>query len=299
MPDGINRLLNQLEITRLNRMFLNSRFTVEGQLQGAHPSPLKGFSVEFADYRQYVPGDDLRHLDWRVYGRNERLYIRQYEEECNLRLYLMLDGSRSMAYGSGDATKYDYAAKLSGALAYVTTHQQDSAGLTIFNTERDIHFPARSGSSHLRNLANMIADYEPKNETDLAHNIHLMAEAIQRRALVVILSDFFDDLDTLRTALAHFKKRKHDVIAYHILDRAEIDFPFRDLGNFEDLETGTRMITNPRAVRRAYQESFSEFLNGMRAMCTGLDIDYNLVPTDTPIAPFVRRHLNRRLGKRG
>ena len=298
MADGIHRLLNQLEITRLGRLVVNSRFTVEGQLQGAHPSPLKGFSVEFADYRQYVPGDDLRHLDWRVYGRSERLYIRQYEEECNLRVYLLVDASRSMAYGSGAQTKYQYAAKLAAAIAYVTVQQQDSVGLTIFTKDREVHLPARGGSQHLRAMANALADFTPAKETALARQIHLLAEAVHRRALVILISDGYEDLDALRGALGHFRKAKHYVIAYQVLDAAELDFPFRDIGNFEDLETGAHLITDPRGIREAYQEAFGAFLRDLKALCAGMNVDYQLARTDASFIPFVQNHLHRRLGRR-
>ncbi len=294
MNDGINRLLDSLEIVRLGSLALGSRFTVEGTLAGAHRSPLKGFSVEFSDYRQYVPGDDLRHLDWRVYARNERLYIRQYEEECNLRVYLLVDASGSMAYSRGGISKYRFAAKLAGALAYVTVHQQDSVGISIFDAEVRKQLPARSGLEHLRVLTNMLADHEPGNATDTAQTLHRLAESVRRRALIIVLSDLYDDLERIRNALAHFRRRKHDVILYHILDRSEIDFPFREIGNFQDLETAETTITNPREVRRAYQEAFSEFLYSCERTCAGLDIDYMLATSDQPVGEFVQRHLNRR-----
>jgi|GEM_PF-12590 hypothetical protein len=294
MNDGINRLLNSHEIARLGRLALGSRFTVEGTLAGAHRSPLKGFSVEFADYRQYVPGDDLRHLDWRVYGKNERLYIRQYEEECNLRVYLLVDASKSMQYSHDRMSKYRYASKLAGALAYVTAHQQDSVGLTVFDSEIRFQTPARSGMEHLRILANQLTDHTPESDTDVALTLHRLAEKVRRRALVIILSDLFDDLDRVRNALAHFRRRKHDVIVYHVLDRAEIEFPFRDIGNFEDLETSQHMITNPREIRSAYQEAFAEFLYSTQRVCAGLDIDYALATTDVPVGTFIRQHLSRR-----
>ena len=294
MSNGINRLLNNREIARLGRLSLNSRFTVEGTLAGAHRSPLKGFSVEFADYRQYVPGDDLRHLDWRVYGRNERLYIRQYEEECNLRMYLLVDASNSMSYGHGRISKYRFAAKLSAALAYVTIHQQDSVGLTVFDSQVQSQLPARSGLEHLRVLANLLSDHSPGQETDVAITLHRLAEKVRRRGLVIILTDMFDDLERVRNALAHFRRRKHDVIVYHVLDPAEVEFPFRDIGSFEDLETRQALITNPREVRRAYQEAFADFLFSCQKMCASLDIDYILTTTDKPVGDFVQEHLNRR-----
>ena len=294
MNDGITRLLSNREIARLGALTLGSRFTVEGSLAGAHRSPLKGFSVEFADYRQYVPGDDLRHLDWRVFARNERLYIRQYEEECNLRVYLLVDASNSMAYGHGRASKYRFASKLAGALGYVTIHQQDSVGLTIFDTQTRASMPARSGLEHLRILANQLCDHEPNEETDVAMTLHRLAEKVSRRALVIIFSDLYDDLERIRNALAHFRRRKHDVMLYHVLDPAEVEFPFRDIGNFEDLETGESLITNPRAIRAAYQETFADFLFSSQRMCAGLDIDYTLATTDRPVGEFVQWHLVRR-----
>jgi uncharacterized protein (DUF58 family) len=294
MNDGINRLLNSREIVRLNSLALGSRFTVEGTLAGAHRSPLKGFSVEFADYRQYVPGDDLRHLDWRVYGKNERLYIRQYEEECNLRVYLLVDSSHSMAYAHQGDSKYRHACRLAGALAYMTVHQQDSVGLTIFDSEIRANLPAKSGLEHLRIVSNTLCDHEPGNDTDVAMTLHRLAEKVRRRALVIIFSDLFDDLERVRNALAHFRRRKHDVIVYHVLDKAELEFPFRDVGNFEDLETGETLITNPREVRAAYQEAFTDFLQGCQRICAGLDIEYVLAPTDRPVGTFVQEHMVRR-----
>jgi len=294
MNDGISRLLSAREIARLSALTLGSRFTVEGTLAGAHRSPLKGFSVEFTDYRQYVPGDDLRHLDWRVYGRNERLYIRQYEEECNLRVYLLVDASHSMGYGLKGPSKYAFAARLASALAYVTIHQQDSVGLHLFDSQVRLQLPARSGPEHLRVLSNALADHEPSQRTDVARSLHVLAEKARRRALIIIFSDLYDDMDQIRSAVAHFRRRKHDVIVYHVLDRAEMEFPFRDIGNFQDMETGEQLITNPREIRAAYQEAFSDFLYGCQKMCAGLDVDYCLAMTDQPVGRFVREHLSRR-----
>ena len=294
MNDGINRLLNEREIARLGRLVLSSRFTVEGSLAGAHRSPLKGFSVEFADYRQYVAGDDLRHLDWRVYARNERLFVRQYEEECNLRVYLLVDASNSMTYGHNRISKYQYASKLAGSLAYVTVQQQDGVGLTLFDADIRTQLPARSGREHLRVLANRLCDHEAGRETDVALPLHRLAEKLRRRALIVIFSDLYDDMDRIRNALAHFRRRKHDVILYHILDPAEVEFPFRDIGSFRDLETDAALTTNPREIRAAYQAAFTEFLYSCQRVCAGLDIDYVLATTERPIGRFVREHLVRR-----
>lgn len=294
MADGIYKILTRTELARLANLTIGSRFTVEGNLQGAHRSPLKGFSVEFADYRQYVPGDDLRHLDWKAYGRNERLYIRQYEEECNLRTYLLLDASASMQFGEEGGRKVDFARRLAAALAYVTVNQQDSVGLSVFSDQVHTRLPARSGPEHLRVLSEALAAAEPSNPTDLGKSLHSVAAQIRRRALVVLISDLLDEPSRLRTALANFRRRKHDVIVYHIADSAELRFPFRDTLNFEDLESGRELIANPREVRDAYLAAVGEFLTTCRGTCAALDVDYLLTETKHDICAVVRRHLSRR-----
>lgn len=294
MNDGINRLLSKQEASGLANLTIGSRFTVEGTLQGAHRSPLKGFSVEFADYRQYVPGDDLRHMDWRVYAKNERLYIRQYEEECNLRVYMMVDASRSMDYCGTGISKYRFASRLAAALAYVTVHQQDSVGLHVFDSKVRKQLPAKSGPEHLRILSNLLADHQPDKETDVAGSLHELAEQTKRRALVVIFSDLFDELDKIQHALAHFRRRKHDVVLFHVLDRNEVEFPFRESGAFKDPESGEVILTNPTEVRSAYQKALSDFLYSARQICASLDVDYTPAVTDGDLLPFVRRFLARR-----
>ncbi|MCF7853829.1 MAG: DUF58 domain-containing protein [Candidatus Pacebacteria bacterium] len=294
MPEGIHNVLTKREIAALRNLSIGSRFTVEGNLQGAHRSPLKGFSIEFSDYRPYVRGDDLRHLDWKVYARNERLYIRQYEEECNLRVYLLVDGSGSMAFSHNGMNKYAYASKLAAAIAYITVQQQDSVGLTIFDRAIRRQLPARSSREHLRLLGDSLTDHEPTNETNVAETLHRLAQDVRRRALVILFSDLLDDLPKVNRALAHFRRRKHDVIVYQILDQAEINFPFHDIGNFEDLETGGYVITNPREVRHAYQEAISDHLYACQRICASLDIDYALGTTEQEATEFLRRHLSQR-----
>lgn len=292
--DGINRLLSPAEIARLGSLRLGSRFTVEGSVAGGHRSQLKGVSVEFVDYRQYVPGDDPKHLDWRVYGRNERLYLRQYEEETSLRVHLLVDGSRSMAYASGPISKYRYACTCAAALAYITIRRQDTVGLALFDRKCKLVMPPRSGPEHLRVLCNQLTEHEPANETDLAAPLHHLAEQAKRRGLVIIFSDLFDDVERLRPALAHFRRRRHDVIVYQILDRAELDFPFRDAGAFQDLETGELVVTSPKEVRNSYQSAMEEFLFQCRKVCAGLDVEHILALTDQPPVDLVFRHLHQR-----
>lgn len=296
MPSPLQQLLSSADIALLQRLTLDSRFTVEGNLQGAHPSPHRGFSVEFADYRPYVPGDDPRRLDWKVYARNERLYVRQYEEECNLRLHLLVDGSRSMAF-SGDpagASKYNFAARLAAMLAFVTIRQNDSVGLTVFNSEVVSQLPARSATSQLRLISEQLLSHDPGKSTSLAHVLHKMADTLHRRAVIVVISDLLDDLQSLRKALAHFRRKHHDVIIYQVMDPFELDFPFNSPAAFQDMETGQTLETEPRRVRREYQRALGDFLRDCRKLSASLNVDYSLLQTRQSPAEAVRRHLARR-----
>ena len=294
--EGIHQFLTGDEIVRLGRLSVASRYTVEGSVAGAHRSKLKGVSVEFADYRQYVPGDDPKHLDWRVFGRNEKLFLREYEEETSLRLSLLVDSSNSMSYTSGGnvPSKYHYSATLAVALAYLVIHRQDSVGLAIFDHRCRVNMPPRGGADHLRLLANALASHQPGENTDLAGTLHALAEQSHRRGLVVIFSDLFDDVERIRAALAHFRRRRHDVIVYQVLDRAELELPFREAGVFEDLESGERITAAPSAVRGVYQTKVAEFLAGCRRACAGLGIDYQLLVTDRPPIDSLIQHLRQR-----
>ncbi len=298
MNDGMSRMFTPLEMRRLAGLRLGSRFTVEGTMVGAHRSSQRGVSLEFSDYRHYVPGDDLRHLDWRAMARNERLYIRQYEQECNLRVYLLVDASGSMGYaGPGQtAAKFQTAARLAAALAYITVRQQDNVGLTLFAKDLLFQLPAGGGAEHLRILTNRLAAQKPAGETGIAETLHRLAGSIRRRALVVIFSDLFDDLDRVRQALAHFRRRKHDVILYHMLDPAELDFPFEADTAFTDLETGVELPVNPRELRQAYLHEMETFLYETRRICAGLDVDYVRTAGIADIPLFLRRHLTKRAG---
>ncbi len=297
MQNAIRQLLNSRDLAHLRNLTIGSRFTVEGNLQGMHRSPNRGFSVEFADYRQYVSGDDLKHLDWKVYARNERLYVRQYEEERNLRVYLLVDGSRSMAFRGEGMSKYDFACRLAAALAYVTMQQHDSVGFTLFDTERICELPARPGRRQLRIIAEKLLQHEPARPTSLADTLHRLAEHLQRRAVIAIISDLFDDLPAVDKALSHFRRRHHDVMVYHVLDPVEIEFPFVGAGTFEDMESGARVTAEPREIRHAYQQAVGDFLRQCRAICANLDIDYCLASGESSASRLASRHLARRDGR--
>jgi uncharacterized protein (DUF58 family) len=261
-----------------------------------HKSPHKGFSVEFAEHREYVAGVDPKHIDWRVYGRRDKLYVKQYEEETSLRCYLLLDKSASMGYRSDAVswTKLEYASYLAASLAYLMAFQHDGVGLITYDTAERDRVPPRQGPGHLRNLMEKLEQTTPGGETGLAAIFHQLAENIKRRSLVIVLSDLFDDPDELVGALKHFRHKKHDVIVFQTLDPGEISFPFDDVTRIEDLENGREVISDPRAFRKSYLEELAKFLDKIRTGCTTAQIDYSVAATDKPFDTFLGTYLARR-----
>ncbi len=295
MSRGIASFLSPPELQRLGRLALQSRSIVEGNLAGRHRSPLKGASSEFADHRAYFPGDDPRHIDWKVLGRTERYFIRRYEEETNLRVYLVVDRSASMGYGSGNTgSKYAFACRLAAAIGYVVLKAKDSVGLFLYSDRVTAALGARNSFRHLDNLLGVLADQKPGKATATAATLHQVAESVRKRALIVIFSDLFDEGEALRQALAHFRKQRHDVILFHVLDPAEIDFPFAKGAEFEDLETGDRLPVDPRRLADDYRRVFAGFLADCRKPCTELNIDYRLARTDQSAELFARAYLEER-----
>ena len=294
MPVSINKFLNPQELARLNRLTLQSRYVVEGSLAGRHRSPFRGASSEFADHRAYIPGDDPKRLDWKVYGRTDRYYVRRYEDETNLRVYLVVDRSASMDYGSRGVTKFEYAVRLAAALGYVVIRTRDSAGLYMFAEDLDVAVGARNSFSHFSNILATLDESRPAAKTRTAPALHRIAEDIQRRALIVLMSDLLDDPDEIALALAHFRRQHHDVIVFHVLDEAEIELPFPRGAEFEDLETGERLGADPRSMREEYRKAFGEFIDRHRQVCAQLRIDYRLVNTKHDLDLFVRAYLEER-----
>src|SRR5437870_2195838 len=234
-------------LSRLKNLSLAACQVVEGYFAGLHKSPHKGFSIEFAAHREYTPGVDPRHIDWRVLGRRDKLYVKQYEEEISLRCYLILDKSASMGYRSDKVplTKLEYGCYLAASLAYLMTFQHDAAGLVTFDVKERDSIPPKQGPGHLRVLMECLEKTKPGGETTLAEVFHRLAESIKRRALVIVLSDFFDDAEKLIASLKHFRHKKHEVLALQILDPAEVSFPFDDVTRIEDLETAREVTSDP------------------------------------------------------
>jgi uncharacterized protein (DUF58 family) len=293
--------LDPQALSRLKNLSLAARKVVEGFFAGMHKSPHRGFSIEFAEHREYTPGVDPRHIDWRVLGRRDKLYVKQYEEEISLRCYLLLDRSASMGYRSEKValTKLQYACYLAASLAYLMTFQHDAAGLITFDTREREQVPPRQGPGHLRVLMELLEKTQPGGETTLADTFHRLAESIKRRSMVIILSDLFDDAQALLGALKHFRHARHEVIVLQILDPAEVSFPFDDITRIEDMETTREVTSDPRAFRNAYLEEFGRFIDTLRAGCRSAGIDYVTAQTDQRFDLFLGNYLARRQGMTG
>ena len=292
---GISDFLTPEAMRKLDSFTLRSRYVVEGFQSGGHASPLKGTSVEFNDYRQYVKGDNLRNLDWKVFGRTDRYYIKQFEEETNLRVQVIVDGSGSMGYASpGNLTKYDYACHVAAALGYLVSKERDSLGVTIYDNEIRQHVPARSGKRHLRVFLERLAGHEPKHRTETGKALHALAEMLSRRGLIVLLTDLFDDPEAVFGALAHFRKKMHDVILLQILDPVELDLSIGRMAEFIDLETGEKLEIDPSAARLAYKQELQKLIDQCREKCAVLNVDFRLVTTEQSFEDFVHQYLAER-----
>ncbi len=293
---GIRAFLNPAQMGTLNRLALNSRYVVEGTLAGRHRSAQKGASTEFADHRSYIAGDDLKRIDWKVLGRTDKYFVRRYQDETNLRVYLLVDRSGSMNYTSSPdrSTKFRYACTLAAAIGYVVLKARDSVGLNIYGEKLDAALPCKNGFNNLNNALAILQSYKPAEGTNGAAVMHQIAESISRRALVVILSDLLDDPDGIVKAIAHFRKNLHDVIVFHVLDPAEIDLSLKRGAEFEDLESGERLIADPRAIADEYKAVFGAFLDTYRNACAEMKADYRICRTDEPANTFVRAYLEER-----
>ena len=293
---GISDFLSPQAMRKLDMFDLRSRYVVEGFQAGMHSSPLKGSSVEFTDYRQYTKGDNLRNLDWKVFGKTDRYYIKQFEEETNLRVQVILDASGSMGYGSSvdGLTKYQYACRVASAFAYLVIKQQDSVGITVYDDKIRTHVPPRSGKRHLRVFLERLAENEPQNKTDTGKALHTLAEMISRRGLIVLMSDLFDDPQAVFNAVAHFRKKMHDVILFQILDPVELELSIDRMAEFIDMETGEKLELDPSSARLAYKQELQKFIDAARERCQVMNVDYRLVTTEQNFEDFIHQYLDER-----
>jgi uncharacterized protein (DUF58 family) len=293
--EGIAAFLNPAEMHKLGRLLLLSRNKVEGNLAGAHRSPLRGPSSEFADHKSYGIGDETKHIDWKVFARTDRYFIKRYEDETNLRVYLVLDRSASMNYASGDGpTKFHFASRLAAAVGYVIVKARDSIGLFLHGSKIDVRMDAGNSFQHLNNLLKHVQSHPPAGGSDLAATLHEVASCVRRGALVVVLSDLLGDEEEIVKALAHLRKQRHDVIVFQTLDPAELDLNLTKPCELLDLETGEQLPVNPRGLAEEYKEVFGKFLEHYKKACAGMNIDYRVVPTDQQLESFVRIYLSER-----
>jgi uncharacterized protein (DUF58 family) len=288
------RLLDPHFISKLTRLDLTARLVVEGFLTGLHRSPYHGFSVEFAEHRQYMPGDPLRHLDWRVLAKSDRKYVKQYEEETNLRAMLLVDTSASMGYGSHGITKLDYARQLAAALGYLMLRQNDAVGMFAFATGQAELIPPRSTMGHARPLLLLLERLTPGGATNFASSLHALAERMTQRGLVVLISDLLDDPERIAQAIHHFRHRKHEVLVFHVLDPQEVAFDFEREAVYVDLETGERITTRPQELRPDYRARVNAWRDQIRQFCIEKRADYVPLTTDQPYDRALLEYLSKR-----
>jgi uncharacterized protein (DUF58 family) len=296
MLESSQQLLDPKMLARLQALPLRARRTVEGYTAGVHRSPFHGFSIEFAEHRDYSPGDDLRYLDWKVFGRTDKYYLKQFEEETNLVCCLMLDTSQSMRYQSDAApmSKLDYARRAAAALAYLVLHQQDSVGLVAFDSEIRSLVRASSNPSHLKEILHVMEGASAERKTSIGPIFHDLAERIKRRGIVIVLSDLFDNVDSLMKGLKHLRHRRHEVILMHVLDPAEVEFPFDEITLFRGLEKLPDVLVEPKALRRAYLAEFARYLHQLKTGCRAQSIDYVLLRTDQSLEVVLSSYLASR-----
>ena len=287
--------LTPADLQKIANLQVLARQVVEGVCSGLHTSPHKGFSVEFRQHRQYVQGDEIRRLDWKVFGKTDRLYIKEYEEETNLRATLLVDVSGSMAYAGSGVSKTKYAIQLAACLAYLMLRQADSVGLVTFDKKVRNYIPPRSRPSHLQILLDTLQQTKTGGETELAKVFHQLVPKIHRRGLLIILSDCFGDVPELMKALAHFRHAHHDIIIFQIWDPDELEFPFKQWIRFDSLESDTdKRLIDPVQLRSVYMENLAQFRKALKEGCRRHRIDLVPVTTDKPYAEVLAHYLAQR-----
>ena len=302
--DDPKRFLDPKTIAKISQLDLRARYVVEGLMTGMHKSPTFGQSVEFVQHREYVEGDDLRHIDWTVWSKTDRYYIKQYEAETNLRAYLVVDASESMQYGvdrhkkAGSLYKYDYASTAAACLTYLAIKQQDTAGLITFDADVRSVLPPRSNQMHLDAVVKALHVSKPREKTDPLKILKRVAESMPQRGLVVLFSDLLCDREPLFAGLEMLRHRRHDVMVFHILDDDELTFPFGGMTKFEGMEYMPDLLCDPRALRDGYLEELEEYLVEVRRGCTKIGVDYTLIRTSDYLDAILSRFLFQRMASR-
>ena len=300
MPTQTKQLADPQTLARINKLEIRARAVVEGVISGMHKSPHRGSSVEFAQHRDYVPGDEIRHIDWKVYARSDRYQIKQFEEETNLKATLVLDSSASMNYKglNSELSKREYASIVAAAISSLLLRQRDSVGLALFDAGVRQYIPPASTSAHYRLILDTLEKGDSQPKTNLSETFHDLAERIKRRGLLIILSDLFDDPEEVLRGLQHFRHRKHEAVVFHILDRDELTFPFKDTSVFEGMEGEEAIMAEPNALRKEYLNAFSAYQERLKRGCRELDMDYHAFPTDEPVDSALSLYLAGRMQRK-
>lgn len=289
-------LLKPEFISKTATLQMVARSVVEGCISGLHKSPFKGFSSEFAEFREYIPGDELRYVDWKIYGKSDRLVIKEFQEETNLKAYILLDCSRSMEYGSGSLTKFRYAQYMAASLAYFLIRQQDSVGLVTFDREIKEFVKPGTTPMHLQNILTVLEKSRPDGLTDITDICHTLAEGLKRRGLIIVISDLYDEQERVKKAISHFLHKKHEVILYHILDPLELSLDFRGALELVDSETGETCEIVPEVIKEEYRKKLETFMDGYREMARDSGLDYVTADTSRPFYEVLLAYLNFRQG---
>ena len=277
------RFLDPQILSKIAGMELRARTVVEGFISGLHRSPYRGFSVEFAEYREYAPGDDTRFIDWKVYARSDRYYLKQFEEETNLSCHILLDSSASMNYKSDGLSKLDYGAYIAASLGYLIFQQRDGVGLVTFDEEINQFIPSRNKRGHLLSILRYLEKIQGSKQTEISLPLHQMAERLNKKGLVVLISDLLDEPKTVIEGLQHFRFKGHDVIIFHVMDRSELTFPFTNATKFIDMEGSSQYMTIPTLVRETYMKNLNAHIEQFKKECGRLKVDYHLIDTSKPL----------------
>ena len=293
MSESLN-FLDPSVLAGLSNLELRARVVVEGFLSGLHKSPNRGFSVEFNDYRHYQRGDDMRHVDWKLYARSDKLYIKQYEDETNVRCVILLDTSASMAYSSGGISKLNYGITLASALSYFIMRQRDAVGLITFDDEIRNYLPAKCRQPHLMQILRTLAQVESGKKTDVVQPLTNLAASLNKKSFVILISDILDDEERIINTLQNLRGMGNDVITFQIMDDAELNFPFNEASEFIDMEDDESYITSPAAIRNAYLENLNEFLSYCRKQCQSSGVDYCLLNTAEPLDEALSNYMAKR-----
>ena len=281
-------------LARIGNLELIAKQVVEGFLTGKHRSPYHGFSVEYLDHRSYTPGDDLRTLDWKVHARSDKHYVKLFEDETNLRAYILLDCSNSMTFKSNGVSKLQWGSYLAAALSYLLIRQNDAVGLMLFDTEVRTYIPPKAHPTQYRRILDVLDNVKPGGETDVGTVLHEAAERVKRRGLVIVISDLIDDEAKIASGLQHFRHNNHEVLVFHTMDDAELTFPFERITRFHDMEGAGRVVVNPNSLRKRYLSRIQSFTERLEHDCHERKISYNLANTKEQYAPYLAAYLDKR-----